>query len=55
MVFEFGSGPVESARRQKQFRVRRPGQFWTSTGMRHLGALTEARHNHLWDQLWLTN
>jgi len=49
-----GSGPVESACRQKQCRFKRPGQFWTPTGMRHLGALTEARHNHHWDELWLT-
>jgi len=49
-----GSGPVESACRQKQCRFKRPGQFWTPRGMRHLGALTEARHNHHWDHLWLT-
>lgn len=48
-----GSGPVESACRQKQCRFKRPGQFWTSAGMRRLGALTEARHNHHWDELWL--
>ena len=48
-----GSGPVESACRQKQGRFKRPGQFWTAQGMRHLGALTEARHNHHWDELWL--
>jgi len=47
-----GSGPVESACRQKQCRFKRPGQFWTPKGMRHLGALTEARHNHHWDKLW---
>lgn len=47
------SGPVESACRQKQCRFKRPGQFWTAQGMRHLGALTEARHNHHWDELWL--
>lgn len=47
------SGPVESACRQKQCRFKRPGQFWTAKGMRHLGALTEARHNHHWDELWL--
>lgn len=46
------SGPVESACRQKQCRFKRPGQFWTPKGMRHLGALTEARHNHHWDELW---
>ena len=49
-----GSGSVESACRQRQCRFKRPGQFWTATGMRHLGALTEARHNHHWDELWLT-
>ena len=48
-----GSGPVESACRQKQCRFKRPGQFWTPTGLRNLGALTEARHNHHWDELWL--
>ena len=47
-----GSGPVESACRQKQCRFKRPGQFWTPKGMRRLGALTEARHNHHWDDLW---
>lgn len=50
-----GSGPVESACRQKQCRFKRPGQFWTALGMRHLGALTEARHNHHWEELWLTS
>jgi hypothetical protein len=49
-----GSGPVESACRQRQCRFKRPGQFWTPKGMRHLSALTEARHNHHWDELWLT-
>lgn len=48
------SGPVESACRQRQCRFKRPGQFWTPTGLRHLGALTEARHNGHWDELWLT-
>jgi hypothetical protein len=47
-----GSGAVESACRQRQCRFKRPGQFWTAKGMRHLSALTEARHNHHWDQLW---
>lgn len=46
------SGPVESACRQKQCRFKRPGQFWTAQGLRHLGALTEARHNRHWDELW---
>lgn len=50
-----GSGPVESACRQRQCRFKRPGQFWTPKGMRHLGALTEARHNQHWDELWLAN
>lgn len=48
------SGPVESTCRQKQCRFKRPGQFWTPEGMRNLNALTEARHNHHWDDLWLT-
>jgi Uncharacterised protein family (UPF0236) len=47
-----GSGAVESACRQKQCRFKRPGQFWTQPGLRHLLALDEARHNHHWDQLW---
>lgn len=50
-----GSGPVESACRQKQCRFKRSGQFWTPKGMRHLGALTEARHNYHWDELWPTS
>jgi len=50
-----GSGAVESACRQKQCRFKRPGQFWTSEGMRHLSSLTEARHNHHWDELWPTS
>ena len=50
-----GSGPVESACRQKQCRFKRPGQFWTAKGMRHLAALTEARHNNQWDDLWNNN
>jgi hypothetical protein len=50
-----GSGAVESACRQRQGRFKRPGQFWTPTGMRHLSALTEARHNHHWNELWPTS
>lgn len=47
-----GSGAVESACRQRQCRLKRPGQFWTSTGMRNQGALTEARHNLHWEEMW---
>jgi hypothetical protein len=47
-----GSGSVESACRQRQCRFKRPGQFWTPKGMRHLGALSEARLNHHWEELW---
>lgn len=47
-----GSGPVESECRNRQCRFKRPGQTWTPRGMRNLGALTEARHNGHWDQLW---
>lgn len=50
-----GSGAVESACRQKQCRFKRCGQFWTGSGLRHLGALEEARRNHHWDQLWASN
>lgn len=47
-----GSGAVESACRQRQFRFKRPGQFWTAKGLRNLRALEEARHNRHWEQLW---
>jgi hypothetical protein len=50
-----GSGAVESACRQRQCRFKRPGQFWTSTGLRHLSALDEARRNQHWDQLWYSS
>jgi hypothetical protein len=47
-----GSGAVESACRQSQCRFKRPGQFWTPSGLRHLMALDEARRNDHWDDLW---
>jgi hypothetical protein len=47
-----GSGPVESACAQRQRRFKRPGQFWTQRGLRHLNALIEARDLNHWDQLW---
>jgi hypothetical protein len=47
-----GSGAVESACRQRQCRFKRPGQFWTADGLRHLGALMEARANNHWDEIW---
>ncbi len=47
-----GSGPVESQCRNRQCRFKRPGQTWTALGMRNLGALSEARQNGHWDQLW---
>jgi len=50
-----GSGAVESACRQKQCRFKRPGQFWTAKGMRHLCALDEARRNGHWLELWHSN
>ena len=49
-----GSGAVESACRQRQCRFKRPGQFWTASGVRHLSALEEARRNGHWDELWTT-
>jgi len=48
-----GSGAVESACRQQQCRYKRPGQFWTAKGLRHLQVLQEARAHGHWDQLWL--
>jgi len=50
-----GSGAVESACRQRQCRFKRPGQFWTAEGLRHLTALEESKHNHHWEELWATN
>jgi hypothetical protein len=47
-----GSGAVESACRSRQTRFKRPGQFWTAAGLRHLCALEEARSNGHWNQLW---
>jgi hypothetical protein len=49
-----GSGAVESACRSRQGRCKGRGQFWTRVGLRHLDALTEARDNGHWDELWLT-
>ena len=50
-----GSGAVESACAQKQRRFKRPGQFWTERGVRHLNALIEARELNHWEELWLQN
>jgi hypothetical protein len=47
-----GSGSVESACAQRQRRFKRPGQFWTVDGLRHLNALIEARDLNHWDHLW---
>lgn len=49
-----GSGAVESGCRTRQCRRKRPGQFWTKAGLRHLDALEEARDTGHWDELWLT-
>lgn len=48
-----GSGTVESSCRTRQCRRKRPGQFWTRAGLRHLDALEEARDNGHWEELWL--
>jgi hypothetical protein len=50
-----GSGAVEATCRQRQCRFKRPGQFWTARGLRHLGALIEAQSNGHWEELWPTN
>ena len=49
-----GSGAVESGCRTRQCRRKRPGQFWTTAGLRHLDVLEEARDNNHWEELWLT-
>lgn len=49
-----GSGTAESGCRSRQCRRKRPGQFWTRLGLRHLDALEEARDPGHWDELWLT-
>jgi hypothetical protein len=49
------SGPVESACRQRLGCFKRPGQWGTARGLRHLSALTEARRNHHWEELWLAS
>ena len=49
-----GSGAGKSACRQRQGRRKRPGQFWTRAGLRHLDALEEARDHGPREQLWLT-
>jgi hypothetical protein len=48
------SGAVESGCRTRQGRRKRPGQFGTPSGLRHLDALEEARDNGHWDELWFT-
>ena len=47
------SGAVESGCRSRQCRRKRPGQFWTPAGLRHLDALEEARDHGHWDELWV--
>ncbi len=49
-----GSGALESECRTRQCPRKRPGQFWTRLGLRHLDALEEARDHGHWDELWLT-
>jgi hypothetical protein len=46
--------PANTYCRTRQCRRKRPGQFWTQAGLRHLDALEEARDNGHWDKLWLT-
>jgi hypothetical protein len=48
------SGAAESGCRGRQCRRKRPGQFWTRSGLRHLDALEEARDHGHWDELWFT-
>jgi hypothetical protein len=50
-----GSGAVESQCNRSQGRFKRSGQFWIQSGLRHLSALDEAKHNGHWDEIWATN
>jgi hypothetical protein len=50
-----GSGAMESLCSQLQGRFKRTGQFWTETGFDNLMALTVARRNHDWNQIWSEN
>jgi hypothetical protein len=50
-----GSGAVESACAGLQKRFKRPGQFWSEPGLRHLNALIQARELNHWDVLWFQN
>ena len=50
-----GSGAVESACAGLQKRFKRPGQFWSQRGLRHLNGLIQAREHQHWDSLWLQN
>lgn len=52
--WQIGSGAAESSCRQRQCRFKRPGQFWTQAGLRHLCPLEEAHRNDHWDELWTT-
>lgn len=38
--------------RQRQCRFKRPGQFWTATGLRNLCAPADAKQNNHWEGLW---
>lgn len=50
-----GSGAMESLCSQLQGRFKRTGQFWTKSGFDNLMALTVARRNYDWDQIWANN
>lgn len=47
-----GSAAVESAVGTTQCYFKRPGQFWTPQGLRHLLALAEVHRDHHWNQRW---
>ena len=47
-----GSGAMESACGQLQGRFKRPGQFWSESGEKHLLALELTWRNGDWDELW---
>jgi hypothetical protein len=50
--YPIGSGAMESTCRQYQCRLKRPGQFWSTTGDEALIALETLWRNHRWPLLF---
>ncbi len=50
-----GSGAMESFCSQLQHRIKRTGQFWSTSGLNRLLALEVAKRNLDWDAIWAKN